>query len=110
MQRGGGDAQGFRMRIFLAGLGILLASGVLAIVAAVIGALGDGRTVAAGERAVSAIGGFDLGVAIAGCLAFGYVTRGLSPATRWLARIGFALLEVVWLAAWVLLTLVMFDR
>lgn len=98
------------MRIMLAGLGLLLASGLLAIVAAVVGALGSGRTVAAGERAVTAIGLFDLVVAIAGCVVFGYVTRKLPAATRWLARIGFCVLQSIWLAAWLLLTVMMFNR
>ena len=98
------------MRIVLAGLGLLFASGLLAIVAVVVGALGDGGTVASGERAVTAIGLFDLVVAIAGCVAFGYVTRRLPASTRWLSRVGFCLLQSIWTVAWLLLTLLMFNR
>ena len=98
------------MRIVLSGLGLLFASGVLAIVAAVVGALASGRTVAAGERAVSAIGLFDLVVAVAGCVAFGYATRRLPPPARWLSRLGFCLLQAIWMAAWLLLTVIMFNR
>jgi hypothetical protein len=98
------------MRAVLVGLGLLLLSGLLAIVAAIVAAIGSGPTVAAGERAVTAIGVFDLGLWLAGCIAFGYATRPLPTARRWIARIGFGLLDALWLAAWLLLTVVMFNR
>lgn len=98
------------MRTLLVGLGLLLLSGLLAIAAAVVGAIGSGPTVAAGERAVTAIGMFDLGLWLTGCIGFGYVTRPLPTATRWIARSVFCLFDALWLAAWLLLTVVMFNR
>ena len=89
---------------------VVLAAGGLAVAGLFVALFGSGRSIAAGERAVTALGAFDLLLAIGGCAALVWASRGLDPWPRWLTVVGGTLGLLLFLAIWMVMTIIMFNR
>jgi hypothetical protein len=98
------------MRALVTAFGLWVASGVLFGIALFATAVVSGRTVAAGERAVTGVAVFDVLVALAAVVLFAGLTKTLSGLSRGLAVAGFAVIEVAILVIALVMTLLGFNR
>jgi uncharacterized membrane protein YhdT len=89
---------------------VVLAAGGLAVLGLFIALFTDGGSIADGERAVMALAGFDLLLWVAASLALVPASAGLAGWPRWLAVSGGSLALLLFLVAWMFMTLVMFNR
>lgn len=89
---------------------VLLGAGALAVVATFVALFGAGPSVAAGERAVVAVGVFDLLLFVATCAGLVWATTGMSPWPRWLGVGGGAAAFLAFLLGWMVMTVIMFNR
>ena len=98
------------MKPGLLALMLLGASIAAALLAVVLGGVLSGPSVAAGERAVTAIAAFDLAVALGAIALFWRRSAVLSGLTRGFAVLAFAAIEVAVLAVLLVLSVLVFNR
>lgn len=98
------------MKAFVSAIALWLGSGFLFGVALFATALFSGRTVSAGERAVTGVAVFDVLVSLGAVVLFVVLTKSLSGLARGLAVAGFAVVEVAILVIALLMTLLGFNR
>jgi hypothetical protein len=98
------------MKLGLISLGLWAASAVLAGIAMAAAAMAAGPSVAAGERALTAAGVFNLLILLAAVAGFGWASRGLNLLPRVLAIAGFAALEIVTLGVALVVTALILNR
>jgi uncharacterized membrane protein YhdT len=89
---------------------VVLAAGGVAVIALFVALFNDGGSIADGERAVMALGLFDLLLWVAASIALVRASAGLAGWPRWLTVFGGSLGLLLFLLVWMFMTLVMFNR